>query len=509
MLNEYLNARDQRHIQAGYERDFKKYELLPAAQGHRRRCERRHLPGAALVRRHRPHDAAEQVAAADVADPPHGRAAVRVERQFRPAVSRGEPARREISTRSTQLEQPLQPGEVLDDDLHRLAHDPRLSRRQRARAVRLQRHLLRRRRTSRRWATTRSSSSTIRAGAARRTLPALVEMAPRGDSVHSRLNLFTPNARLDHVSHRGQHRRRTRSRSRPAISSARGRRTTAATSSTAWARRTRWISSPICPARYATRKEIYSGAERAGESRGLLRSGTPVRRRRHAREPRAQGSTTSRRISVRISSRNTASWSSRATARSRSPSRTRFPSPKAIGFITRMVKPTDVDLTYFVTAHELAHQWWGHQLIGGEVQGSNMMSETLAQYSAYMVMQQKYGKDYMHKVLRHYLDRYLRGRAGETRHEPPLALVQRESVRVVREGRADHVHPRGLHRRGQGESRAAQFPHAVPLCERAQPGGCGRQHARRAVGGWELSGHAHARRCAARADAAGVSVSDR
>jgi hypothetical protein len=55
-----------------------------------------------------------------------------------------------------------------------------------------------------------------------------------------------------------------------------------------------------------------------------------------------------------------------------------------------------------------------------------MMSETLAQYSAYMVMQQKYGKDYMRKVLRHFLDRYLRGRAGELRHEPPLALVQRE-----------------------------------------------------------------------------------
>jgi len=55
------------------------------------------------------------------------------------------------------------------------------------------------------------------------------------------------------------------------------------------------------------------------------------------------------------------------------------------------------------------------------------MSETLAEYSAYMVMQQKYGKDYMHRVLRHFLDRYLRGRAGEVRHEPPLSLVQRET----------------------------------------------------------------------------------
>jgi sulfur transfer complex TusBCD TusB component (DsrH family) len=42
-------------------------------------------------------------------------------------------------------------------------------------------------------------------------------------------------------------------------------------------------------------------------------------------------------------------------------------------------------------------------------------------------MQQKYGKDYMRNVLRHFLARYLRGRAGEVRHEPPLSLVQRET----------------------------------------------------------------------------------
>jgi ABC-2 type transport system permease protein len=102
------------------------------------------------------------------------------------------------------------------------------------------------------------------------------------------------------------------------------------------------------------------------------------------------------------------------------------PFSEGIGFINRLAKPTDVDLTYFVTAHELGHQWWGHQLIGGRVQGSNMLSETLAQYSAYMVMQQKYGKDYMHRVLHHFLDRYLRGRAEELRGERPLGLVERE-----------------------------------------------------------------------------------
>jgi hypothetical protein len=102
------------------------------------------------------------------------------------------------------------------------------------------------------------------------------------------------------------------------------------------------------------------------------------------------------------------------------------PYSEGIGFIGRVLKPDDIDFTYFVTAHELAHQWWGHQLIGADVQGSNMMSESLAEYSALRVMQHKYGDAQMRRFLRHELDGYLRGRAGEVRHEPPLVLVQNE-----------------------------------------------------------------------------------
>ena len=102
------------------------------------------------------------------------------------------------------------------------------------------------------------------------------------------------------------------------------------------------------------------------------------------------------------------------------------PFSEGIGFIGRLEKPTDIDFTYFVTAHELGHQWWAHQLIGARVEGSNMMSETLAEYSALMVMQHKYGSDNMHRFLKHELDGYLRGRAGEIRKERALVLVQNE-----------------------------------------------------------------------------------
>jgi ABC-2 type transport system permease protein len=103
------------------------------------------------------------------------------------------------------------------------------------------------------------------------------------------------------------------------------------------------------------------------------------------------------------------------------------PYSEGMGFIERMEKPSDIDFTYFVTAHELGHQWWAHQLIGGRVAGSNMMSETLAEYSALMTMRHRYGDDNMHKFLKYELDRYLRGRGTEVRREEPLAQVQQES----------------------------------------------------------------------------------
>jgi ABC-2 type transport system permease protein len=100
-----------------------------------------------------------------------------------------------------------------------------------------------------------------------------------------------------------------------------------------------------------------------------------------------------------------------------------IPYSEAIGFIARVRDddPEDVDYPYYVTAHEIAHQWWAHQVVGANVRGATMTSETLAQYSALMVMQKKYGKDRMRRFLKFELDRYLRGRFTERKKELPLA----------------------------------------------------------------------------------------
>ena len=102
-----------------------------------------------------------------------------------------------------------------------------------------------------------------------------------------------------------------------------------------------------------------------------------------------------------------------------------IPYSEEIGFIAR-VRPGDIDYPFFVTAHEVAHQWWGHQVAPADVQGAAMLSETLAEYTALMVMEKRYGREKIGRFLRFELDQYLRGRGGERRAEKPLMLVENQ-----------------------------------------------------------------------------------
>jgi ABC-2 type transport system permease protein len=103
-----------------------------------------------------------------------------------------------------------------------------------------------------------------------------------------------------------------------------------------------------------------------------------------------------------------------------------IPYSEGLGFIAHGTQENDLDVPFYVTGHELAHQWWGHQVFGCYAQGSNMLVETMAQYSALMVMEKEAGPQNIRKYLKHELDRYLRGRAGERRTEPPIARAQNE-----------------------------------------------------------------------------------
>ena len=111
-----------------------------------------------------------------------------------------------------------------------------------------------------------------------------------------------------------------------------------------------------------------------------------------------------------------------------------IPYSEGVGFIAAFEDPEAVDYVTYVTAHELAHQWWAHQLLGADVQGATLLSETLAQYGALLVMERMYGPHQIRRFLEHELDQYLRSRSGELVEEMPLLRVENQPYVHYRKG---------------------------------------------------------------------------
>jgi hypothetical protein len=111
-----------------------------------------------------------------------------------------------------------------------------------------------------------------------------------------------------------------------------------------------------------------------------------------------------------------------------------IPFSESIGFIADLRDKENIDYVFYVTAHEMAHQWWGHQIAAANVQGSTMLIESLAQYSALMVMEKEYGPHQMRRFLRYELDRYLSSRGSEAIEELPLYRVENQQYIHYRKG---------------------------------------------------------------------------
>ncbi|MES2519105.1 MAG: M1 family aminopeptidase [Bacteroidota bacterium] len=99
------------------------------------------------------------------------------------------------------------------------------------------------------------------------------------------------------------------------------------------------------------------------------------------------------------------------------------PFSEGIGFVMD-IKEKDANVPFYVTAHELGHQWWGHQVTEANVKGSSMLSESMAEYSALMVMKHNSKPEVMQKFMKYNLDEYLFGRSSEVKKEMPLSQVE-------------------------------------------------------------------------------------
>ena len=97
------------------------------------------------------------------------------------------------------------------------------------------------------------------------------------------------------------------------------------------------------------------------------------------------------------------------------------------------VKQGQIDLPFYGTAHEVAHTWWDGQIRAARVPGQGFLSESLANYSAMMLMEKTFGLEAARKVYDFQLDRYLQGRAQQS-HEVPVLDVEDQPYIAYRKG---------------------------------------------------------------------------
>lgn len=104
-----------------------------------------------------------------------------------------------------------------------------------------------------------------------------------------------------------------------------------------------------------------------------------------------------------------------------------MPYSESFGFVMNLESKKDNNVIDAVISHEMAHQWWAHQVVGASMQGGTLMSESFAEYSSLMTMKSMTNNPMkMRKFLKYDHDRYLRGRSGESEKELPLYKVENQ-----------------------------------------------------------------------------------
>jgi ABC-2 type transport system permease protein len=90
-----------------------------------------------------------------------------------------------------------------------------------------------------------------------------------------------------------------------------------------------------------------------------------------------------------------------------------------------------VDIAFYVAAHELAHQWWGNQLVPADAPGATMLTESIAEYVTAKVYEKQYGKTSALRFLDIQRNRYREGRANESGKESPLTQVRADQSYIA------------------------------------------------------------------------------
>ncbi len=97
------------------------------------------------------------------------------------------------------------------------------------------------------------------------------------------------------------------------------------------------------------------------------------------------------------------------------------------GFLTDLRDSTAFDVVAKRVSHEVAHQWFGHQLTPRSTPGAAMLVESTAKYVECVMLEKMHGKRQLRRLLSEEMNRYFRSRNRSTRPEPALDQVDNQN----------------------------------------------------------------------------------
>lgn len=103
-------------------------------------------------------------------------------------------------------------------------------------------------------------------------------------------------------------------------------------------------------------------------------------------------------------------------------------------YLVDLRNPPKIDLVARRVIHEIAHQWWGHQLTPKLIEGAGTLNESLSKYTEVAVIQQLYGKTMLRELADYSSEEYFRHRAQAAEAEESLHLVSKQRFLVYHKG---------------------------------------------------------------------------
>jgi hypothetical protein len=95
------------------------------------------------------------------------------------------------------------------------------------------------------------------------------------------------------------------------------------------------------------------------------------------------------------------------------------------GWNADFTDPNQWDYCYFITAQQLAKEWWGKQVVPSHTRGAGIITEGLPKYAALVMMEKKYGPNNINNIISEELDGYIWQRGRTIKDQQPLLHTTR------------------------------------------------------------------------------------